>query len=122
MPDDPSLRYRILWLFPAAFAPFALLWCAGWFAFRYHFGEIMGSAAGILVLSAVLRSGLRRAGGLLESTAVVFLFYTIGYYLGEFGYRLLGGLSGKLLWGAGFGVGLGSGLAYLVRLPGRPRK
>ena len=118
---DRTVNWKILWIFPLGFLVFAISWCIGWFSAPNHFGEIMGSAVGIVAMTSLLRYLLRIDRPLLESTAVVFFFYTIGYYLGEKIYVEYGGLPGKLGWGLGFGAGLGLGLAYLVQKSVRPR-
>ena len=114
--------WKLLWVFPLSFLLFALFWCIGWFTFRSHFGEIMGSAVGIVAMTAVIKRALSFDRSVIEAAAVVFLFFTMGYYLGEFAYKEWGGTVGKLGWGAGFGIGLGAGLSYLVQLATPPRR
>lgn len=111
--------WGLVWLFPLSFVVYAILWCVFWFAFKSHFGEIIGSAIGIFGMVAVLKSRLRFSGSLIEAAAVVFLFYTVGYYLGEKAYQEIGGLWGKLGWGLGFGLGMGAGLARVIQLPSK---
>jgi hypothetical protein len=109
-------KWKLLWLFPLSFLVYSIFWCAGWFTFKSHFGEIWGSALGILGMTLVLKRGLKFSRPILEAALVVFGIYTLGYYLGEKAYHEISGLWGKLLWGAGFGLGMGTGLAYLVQL------
>ena len=120
--NNQAVNWKILWMFPLGFLSFAVFWCIGWFAFPNHFGEIMGSALGIVAMTALLKRFLGIDKPLLETAAVVFLCYTIGYYLGEKIYGEVGGLGGKLGWGLGFGGGLGLGLGYLIQQSVRSRK
>ncbi|MDF1810621.1 MAG: hypothetical protein P1V20_00335 [Verrucomicrobiales bacterium] len=113
--------YRLLWLFPLSFTVYSICWTVGWLSFKNHFGEIVGSATGIIAMTAVIRTKLPYSRTVLEASAVVFLFYTVGYYAGEMIYKEVGGLWGKLGWGTGFGAGLGAGLAYLVQLSASSR-
>lgn len=113
--------WKLVWAFPLSFLIFSILWCVGWFLFKSHFGEIMGSAFGIFAMVWLMKFIIGFNARLLEVAAVVFLFYTIGYYLGEKCYAEIGGLWGKLSWGAGFGLGMGAGLSYLVQLSARSR-
>lgn len=113
------VNLRLLWLFPLAFVIYAVTWCFGWFTFRNHFGEIMGSAIGILAITSVFKLGLRFKTTVFEAASVVFFCYTIGYYLGEKAYQVYSGTPGKLGWGVGFGLGMGAGLSYLVAISRR---
>lgn len=114
--DGGGVNTRILWIFPIGFLIYAGFWCLGWFTFRNHFGEIMGSAVGIIALTAVFKWGLGFNRSIFEAAAVVFSCYTIGYYLGEKAAAEIPGIAGKLLWGWGLGLGMGVGLSYLVSL------
>ena len=113
--NNQAVNWKILWMFPLSFLSFAGFWCIGWFTFPNHFGEIMGSALGIITMTALLKLCLRIERPAIEMAAVVFLCYTLGYYLGEKVYGEVGGLAGKLGWGLGFGGGLGFGLTYLIQ-------
>lgn len=42
--------WKLVWAFPLSFLIFSILWCVGWFLFKSHFGEIMGSAFGIFAM------------------------------------------------------------------------
>jgi len=108
--------FRTIGLFAVSFVVFAIFWCMGWFSFRNHFGEILGSTVGIFALTAIFRAGLSFQRSTFEAACVVFFSYTLGYYMGEKAYQELGGIAGKLLWGWGFGLGMGFGLSYLISL------
>lgn len=116
--------------FAAGFSIYALLWSVCWFHFRDTTGEVLGSFFGLLGLVAVLR-GKRAAGhDLLTATAIVFLWHTLGYYLGGLAYQALQNrgqfaielpFDGKTVtilarfsWGLFYGLGLGYGLTRML--------
>jgi hypothetical protein len=118
--------------FAAGFAAYAMIWSIAWFTFRNGFGEILGSFFGYLALISILRPAAIRDGrGLIDTTAIVFLWATLGYYAGGFAYETLqnrgpfaielplapGGRStlARLGWGLFYGLGLGYGLASVTR-------
>jgi hypothetical protein len=120
-----SLRFAI------GFLIYALVWCAAWIAFRNTFGEVIGSFVGLMALVAVLRQGRSKTTDLLTATAVVFLWYTLGYYFGGQSYEALqnrGLLAielpwergtvvtlARFSWGLFYGLGLGYGLARMLQ-------
>ncbi|MCB1096969.1 MAG: hypothetical protein KDN22_15445 [Verrucomicrobiae bacterium] len=110
-------------VFAAAFISYAALWCVGWFVIKGHTGEIIGSACGLAVCGWIL---LRLVGAesqtrhFLSAWAVLFLFHTLGYTVGGWGYYH-GSSSGaiphemaRLIWGLGHGLGFGAGLGYVL--------
>lgn len=120
-----SLRFAL------GFLIYAFVWSVAWFAFRNTFGEVFGSFAGLMALVAVLRQGTANTPDLLTATAVVFLWYTLGYYLGGQSYEALqnrGVLAielpwergtvvtlARFSWGLFYGLGLGWGLARMLQ-------
>lgn len=125
-----SVRFCIS--FATAFLVFAVLWSVAWFAFRNTTGEIIGSSLGLTALAAILIRWNRWEISLLIATAILFLLYTVGYYLGGFAYAALQGrgplsvdweadratvvVFARLSWGVGLGIGLGWGLVELLYL------
>ena len=118
--------------FSAGFVAFSFIWSGLWFTFRDTFGEIAGSFFGFLALLAILRSGaVEKHAGLLLPTAIVFLWYNLGYYTGGLTYKVLQdrgplGISlpfspstivmlARLSWGLFFGLGLGYGLSSVLQ-------
>lgn len=116
--------------FAAGFALYALIWSVSWFQFRDTFGEIVGSFFGLLGLVAIFRGKQASGYGLLTATSVVFLWHTLGYYLGGQAYLALqnrGPLAmdlpfesktvttlARFSWGLFYGLGLGYGLSRLI--------
>ncbi len=117
--------------FSIGFLIYAIVWSVSWFAFRNTFGEVLGSFVGLTALVAVLRSGRSKTPDLLTATAVVSLWYTLGYYLGGQSYEALqnrGALAidlpweratvvtvARFSWGLFYGLGLGFGLARMLQ-------
>jgi hypothetical protein len=123
----PILRWYLI--FVPGFLLYAVGWCAGWFGLGGHVGEVFGSAVGLLFLARAIGRGVGAKGVFLEVWAVLFLFHTLGYYLGDMLYTggqghewlapIMDNVSGgtrvsiaRLLWGLGHGAGFGAGLGY----------
>ena len=116
--------------FALGFAVYALVWSVSWFTFHDTFGEGIGSFFGLLGLTAILKRGTDSPHDLLTATAIVFLWHTLGYYIGGLAYQALqnrGVLAVELplekstvptvarfAWGLFYGLGLGFGLAKLL--------
>lgn len=110
-------------VFATAFFTYAVLWCLGWFGIKGNTGEIFGSALGLAACAWIL---LRLAGNecrtshFLHCWAVLFLFHTLGYEAGDWGYRLASSSEtilpafARLSWGLGHGLGFGAGLGYVL--------
>jgi hypothetical protein len=117
--------------FAAGFLIYAFAWSVAWFAFRNTFGEVLGSFVGLIALVAVLRQGMAKKPELLTATATVFLWHTLGYYLGGQSYEALQNrgvpaielpwergtvvILARFSWGLFYGLGLGFGLARMLQ-------
>lgn len=117
--------------FAAGFLIYAFIWSVAWFTFRNTFGEVIGSFFGLLGLVLVLRRCMPSRPELLTATAVVFLWHTLGYYLGGQCYEALqnrGILAidlpmergtvvtlARFSWGLFYGLGLGYGLSRMLQ-------
>ncbi len=127
--EGPRTLVRWSLIFVPGFLLYAVFWCAGWFGLGGHVGEVFGSAAGLFFLARTIGRGVGAKEGLLEVFAVLFLFHTLGYYLGDMLYTggqghtwlapLMDSVSGgtrvsiaRLLWGLAHGSGFGAGLGY----------
>ncbi|MEM1443705.1 MAG: hypothetical protein AAGF67_15270 [Verrucomicrobiota bacterium] len=115
-----------------AFLPYAVIWSVAWFSLPNTAGEIIGSSLGLTALTTILIKWNRWKLSPLTATAILFLFHTVGYYLGGLAYAALQGrgplgisleadpatirLIARLSWGVGYGLGLGWGLSKLLYL------
>jgi hypothetical protein len=122
----PLLRtYRI---FVPAFFAYAILWCAAWFTLGFGVGEWAASLAGSAAFVAVTARGFGNFRGFVKACIVLFIFHSAGYFLGG---RLMGwmmkpaaaaalsglskvqiGVIAKLGWGLLYGLGFGAGIGY----------
>ena len=118
---DPAQRKRFPFILAAGFAVYAACWCAFWFGLKgkYH-ADLWGAAVGLAALTLVLRAALDLPVGFLAAFGVLFTCHTLGYTLGDELYALVKGKAGRLLWGAGHGVGFGAGLGFLLAHTRRP--
>lgn len=107
---------RFSLLFATAFLAYAIAWCVFWFGLRgKHLADLWGSAVGLTLMAALLRSGFgQRGGDFLAMVAVLFGFHTLGYYLGQVLHDCVRGAPGRMLWGLGHGLGFGAGLGYVL--------
>ena len=112
---DPARRGRFSLSLAAGMAAYAFLWCVFWFGLRgkYH-ADFWGAVAGLAAVTAILRRHLGTTADFLSLWAVLVLCHEAGYQLGGDLYGIVGGATGRLLWGAAHGFGFGAGLAYLI--------
>ncbi len=111
----PGIRMKFCFFFAFAFLAYAVFWCVFWFGLRGRYeADLWGSVVGLLVMAWLFQKAFQKKGGILIAFAVLFTCYTLGYYLGEVGNTIVGGKVGKLLWGAGHGIGFGAGLGFLL--------
>jgi hypothetical protein len=122
----PNRFGRFYKLFVPAFFAYAFVWCAAWFGFRLGLGEWLGSLLGSIAFVAVLGWRFSHYRGFVKACAVLFLCHSAGYFLGaEFmrsAARMAGtfdlsksslALMGMLGWGMIYGAGFGAGIGYV---------
>lgn len=111
----PKNQIRFTALFAVAFLGYAVLWCLFWFGLKgQHHGDLYGSALGLLLMAIILKRAFASHGNLLFVFGILFTFHTLGYYAGDDLYQIVGGSTGRLLWGACHGIGFGAGLGCLI--------
>jgi len=111
----PKIKLRFSLFFASSFVVYAIFWCLLWFGLKgkYH-GDLWGSLLGLAAMTWLFQKAFDSKNGFLAAFAILFTFYTIGYYLGYEANTYFGATTGRLLWGAAHGLGFGAGLGYLV--------
>jgi hypothetical protein len=120
----PRSYRRFMTAFIPAFIAYAAVWCGCWFALHFGWGEWLGSLAGCLAFALVVGAVLGHLRPLLPVTVVLFVTHSAGYFLGgplhyRSGpeHRVLGILGWGLLYGLGFGAGIGYAFHSFQRRP-----
>ncbi len=110
---------RFALLYAAAFAGYALCWCAAWFFVRGRAGEWMGSFAGSVAFCVIAAAFLAAWRSLPKMVVILFVGNAAGYFLGSYAYHLLRheySLLSKLAWGLFYGIGMGAALGYIFHI------
>ncbi len=131
-----SLR-RFYGIFIPAFLGYAAVWCAAWFVLHFGLGEWLGAVLGTAALVAMVNWRMDRAAGLFQTVLIVFALNAAGYFsggqlmhwlLGTSGSAVFSGLSNsglrvlaQLVWGLLYGLGFGAGIGYAFHAAQRPR-
>lgn len=113
--------------FPLAFLLYSVAWCVAWFSLRGRAGEWIGAAAGCVVFTWIILKLMGSTRGWLLTTIGVFIFHTAGYFAGDWAMydfwlapdkvhaltKAKAALMGKLSWGLMYGLGFGAGIGWL---------
>jgi hypothetical protein len=112
---QPGVAWRFPLFFAAAFLAYAVVWCLFWFGLsgKYH-ADLYGSLIGLCAMTWMFQRAFGSREEFLPMFAVLFLFHTVGYYLGGEMHALFSGPAGPLLWGGFHGLGFGAGLGYVL--------
>ena len=124
----PGSLIRFYKIFIPAFMAYAAVWCGAWFVGKMGAGEWVGSLAGSLVFTAWVGWSLGGLGSWGRAAMVMFVAHSAGYFLGgKLMYWMIGpggaamftgltkaqiSLMAKLSWGLLYGLGFGAGLGY----------
>lgn len=117
---------RFYAVFIPSFFAYALLWSLSWFLFHFGLGEWLASLLGSVAFVAMASWRLGGRGGFWKACAVAFVAHSAGYFLGGKWMAWMGshgGLAGglskaqgallaKLGWGMLYGLGFGAGIGY----------
>ncbi len=110
----PRSFLRFTKVFIPAFLAYAAVWCAFWFKLKFGLGEWLGSLGGCLAFAAVAGIMLGGLRALPLAALVLFIGHSAGYFLGapicyaqKKSHPELGMLAWGLLYGLGFGAGIG---------------
>ena len=114
--------------FIPAFLAYAAVWSVAWFSMGFGVGEWIGSLLGVIVLAALLGRALGSYRAFLAVCLFLFVAHSLGYFLGgELYYwsnkreaaEMFSGFSrrqialcGRMAWGLLYGLGFGAGLGY----------
>lgn len=121
--------------FPLAFLLYSVAWCVAWFSLRGRTGEWIGAAAGCLVFTWVTFKLMGSTRGWLLTAIGVFILHTIGYFAGDWAMydfwlapekvqaltKAKAALAGKLSWGLLYGLGFGAGIGWLYHRARQPQ-
>ena len=106
---------RFAVLFGIAFLAYAVAWCAFWFGLGgKYYADFWGSVAGLAILTWLVRRAFGQRDRLLLCFVTVLALHSAGYYLGVYLYGNVRGSTGRLLFGAGHGLGFGAAMGFLL--------
>ena len=119
---------RFYGVFIPAFLAYAVVWCSFWFLLRFGVGEWLGSLAGSFAFVAVAGWRFGNLRPVPKVSVVFFVAHSLGYFAGgkmmqfltsPVGADLFKGLTkaqvgivAKLSWGVLYGLGFGAGMGY----------
>ena len=106
----PWIRFYIV--FALAFLLYSAGWATDWVFLRNKPGEWLGSLIGTMALGLTLGAAFDAPKQTLKIIGALFLTRSAGYFLGELLQHAIPGFAGRLLWGATYGLGLGTGIGY----------
>ena len=123
---------RFYQAFGPAFAAYAAVWSVFWFWLKLGAGEWLGALLGSLTFVAIIAWSLGGWPAFVRAAGGFFVLHTAGYFAGGQSMALLIGLSrqkpvpfldaptlvilAKLSWGLLYGLGFGAGLGYVFAL------
>lgn len=108
----PRSWLRFNKVFIPAFLAYAVAWNASWFALGWVKGEWLGSLAGTCAFAAVLGGFFGSFKPFLRSAGVLFVGHSAGYFLGGPIHYHNKGMWGIFVWGLLYGLGFGAGIGY----------
>jgi len=112
----PRSFLRFTRVFVPAFIAYAVVWCAFWFKLKFGLGEWLGSLGGAVAFALVTAAILGGWRSLPVAILVLFIGHSAGYFLGApICYSQLKTLPelGMLAWGLLYGLGFGAGIGFL---------
>jgi hypothetical protein len=124
----PGRLWRFYKAFVPAFLAYAAVWSAAWFSLGFGRGEWIGSFAGTTVFVLLVAWSLGSFRGFVLACLVLFATHSAGYFLGgelyywtnkpaaaelfdRFSKQQIA-LAGRMAWGLLYGLGFGAGLGY----------
>jgi hypothetical protein len=110
----PAPAFRLYFLFAAAFLLYDTAWTAAYRPFRNLLGEWLGSLAGGTGLGLALATVFDAPKQAVKVILTLCVTPSAGYFAGKFLHQYIPGVPGALVWGAAYGLGLGTGLGYAL--------
>jgi hypothetical protein len=113
--EGPRSFLRFTRVFVPAFLAYAAVWCGFWFKLKFGLGEWLGSLGGTLAFAlvvAAMRGGWR---SLPAAILVLFAGHSAGYFLGApicYSQMKTRPELGMLAWGLLYGLGFGAGIGF----------
>ena len=117
---------RFYGAFVPAFFVYAVLWCVAWFVVKGSTGEWLGSLFGSIAFAGVVMKRMKGNASIWITGLLVFAMHSLGYFMGgKLMYGILGdacaecfqgwskeqiGIVAKLGWGLLYGLGFGAGI------------
>jgi len=116
----PNRLVRAYGLFGLGFFLYAAAWVAAYFTVRGLPGEALGSLLGpvLMALGFMMVLGTRQA--LSKIIAGLVIAHSVGYFLGRPLLGILGEQLGMICWGLIYGLGFGAGLGYALFMAQTP--
>src|ERR1044071_6570403 len=115
--NGPGSALRFYGIFIPAFLAYAIASCLTWFMLRFGRGEWLASLFGSVAFVAIMSWRLRNAHRFLQTSLIVFALHSAGYFLGGQMMHWLLSSNGstiavlaKLTWGLLYGLGFGAGI------------
>ncbi|HKS38747.1 MAG TPA: hypothetical protein VJW76_16250, partial [Verrucomicrobiae bacterium] len=111
---DPERLRRSYALFALAFFLYAGVWTGSYFSLRNRSGEWLGAVLGPAILGMTLANAFGATTAVRKVVVIVVVTHLLGYFAGGFLYEGFPSDTGKLLWGAAYGLGFGAGIGYAL--------
>jgi len=121
----PRSFLRFSAVFVPAFLAYAAVWCAFWFKLKFGLGEWLASLGGCVAFAVVAGAMLGGLRALPLAALVLFAGHSAGYFLGApicYAQKKAHPELGMLAWGLLYGLGFGAGIGFAFHAFQRARR
>jgi hypothetical protein len=118
----PDRLRRFCGLFALGFFLYAGVWTGSFFSLRGKSGEWLGALLGPAILGMTFANAFGAPSAVRKVVVVLVVSHAAGYFAGGFLYHAFPGTTGKLLWGAAYGLGFGGGIGYTLHTCQEPAR